>query len=167
MTDWKTLKHHNRTVLNERRVMVEVDVEPAYGQSAFEQHLPAGKSTVLIYESELAELERLTQTEEEKQNWAFAVRQYEAELERAVGRISDPTARAHAIGIFGKSPSSFFETVQPGGKRPFRSHRILQRDIDPPETIANVQANQFDNLAKVLAALIGQSQQQPQQSNKR
>jgi hypothetical protein len=161
MIDWKTL-NQNRTVRNERRVMVEVDVEPAYGQSAFEQHLPAGKSTILIYESELAELDRLTQTEDEKQNWTFAVRQYEAELERTVGRISDPTARQHAISIFGKSPSSFFETVQPGGKRPFKSHRILQREIDPPETIANVQANQFDKLASVLAALLGNQQTQPQ-----
>ena len=144
--------------------MVEIDVEPVFGQSAFCQQLPQGKSTVLIYESEIPELERLTQTEEEKQNWLFATRQFEAALEQKVGNIKDANARQHAIATFGQSPSSFFETVQPGGKRPFRSHRVIQRDIDPPETSANLQANQFEKLASVLAALLGN--QQPQQSHK-
>jgi hypothetical protein len=42
-----------------------------------------------------------------------------------------------------------------GGKRPFKSHRVLARDVPPPETPANLQANQMSELAKTLAQLLG------------
>jgi hypothetical protein len=160
--DWKSIAH-KAPARNERRVMVEVDVEPVNGQHEFCQNINHGKSTILIYESELATLERLTQTEDEQRDWAHAVRLYEAERDRRLAKIpaKDEHARQLAIDTMGQSPSSFFEMQHPGGKRPFKSHRVLARDIPPPETPANLQANQMGELAKALAQLIGLGQSQP------
>lgn len=160
--DWKSIPH-KAPARNERRVMVEVDVEPLNGQHEFCQIINHGKSVILIYESELPVLERLTQTEEEQRDWSHAVKQYEKERDRRLAKIPlhDEHARRLAVESMGQSPSSFFETVQPGGKRPFKSHRVLARDIPPPETPANLQANQMDNLVRALQALIGMGTQQP------
>jgi hypothetical protein len=159
--DWKSIQH-KAPARNERRVMVEVDVEPVNGQHEFCQPINHGKSVILIYESELPVLERLTQTEEEQRDWAYAVKQYEKERDRRLAKIPlhDELARRLVVESMGQSPSSFFETVQPGGKRPFKSHRVLARDIPPPETPANLQANQMSELAKTLAQLLGLVPQQ-------
>lgn len=162
--DWKSVDH-KAPVRNERRVMVEVDCEPCNGQYEFCQQIKAGKSVALLYESELPTLERLTQDDAERADWAAAERTYQAQFDAAVNRIpaKDAAARQHAADSFGASPSSFFESMRPGagGKRPFRSFRVLARDIPPPETPGNLQANQMSELAKTLAQLLGlQSQSQ-------
>lgn len=156
--NWQTIPH-KVPPRNEKRVLVEVDVEPANGTSEFCQHIPQGKSVVMLYESELKQLSKLTQDDEERALWSAAVTQYKAALQRHLASVKSERARELAEKEFGLSPSYFFAISRPGGLRPFRSFRVLERDIPAPETPANVQSSQLDRLAEALAKLIGAAQQ--------
>lgn len=162
MADWKNIKH-DVTIRNEPRAMVEVDVEPVDGQLAFEQHLKRGKQTILVYESQLAELERLTQTERDRVKWAAAVESYEAKLAHRLEGVRDERARERIREAFGESPASIMRDMDPKwtGMPPFRSSRVLERNVPPPETLANIQANQFGTLADVIAKAIAAASTQP------
>lgn len=156
--DWQSIPH-KVPPRNEKRVLVEVDVDPVNGASEFCQIIPQGKHVVLLYESELAQLEKLTQDDEEKRDWATAVKQYESALARHLEPIKDERARKLAEESFGFSPSYYFSVMRPGGKRPFRSFRVLERNIPAPETPSNLQDTQFERLTEVLAKLVGAAQQ--------
>jgi hypothetical protein len=160
--DWKNTKH-DVTPRNERRMFVEVDIEPAGGSTICGQRVPRGKSRILIYKSELASLEARTQSDDERALWATAVRSYEERRNAHLGRISDPEARKHADSEIGFSPSSIYHDLRGAGSRglpPVRSFRVLADDVPAPETPGNIQANQMSELAKTLAALLGLNQSQ-------
>lgn len=166
MHDWKQIEH-KVTIRNEPRLMVEVDVEPVDGCVTCEQNLKHGKQVILIYESELPKLESRTQTEQQKADWEAAKRQYESAFAQRVARIKDPAVIELERQRFGQSPSSFFEVTNPGGKPPIRSFKILSRDIPPPETPANLQANQMQYLADAFVRALSAAQQPAQASGKR
>jgi hypothetical protein len=154
--DWKSIKH-DVAPRNERRMLVEVDVETS-GSTICGQRVPNGKSRILIYKSELASLEARTQSDEERADWATAVKSFKERLAIRLNRIGDPEARRLAEETFGESPSSIYHGLRGDGSRglpPVRSFRVLLDDVQPPETPGNIQANQMSELAKTLAALLG------------
>jgi hypothetical protein len=158
--EWRSVPH-NVEPRNESRLLIEVDVHPVSGIAEFGQNIPHGKSQLLIYQSQVKQLEKLTQTAEQKSDWESAKRAFERALKKHVEPIKDPQARRAAEASYGQSPSSFYEDMRPGegGLPPIVSYRVVTSDIPAPETPANLQANQMQALAEAMRAAFAQSAQ--------
>lgn len=161
--NWRAIAHDVEP-RNESRLLIEVDVHPVSGIAEFGQNIPHGKSQLLIYQSQVKQLEKLTQTAEQKSDWESAKRAFERALKKHVDAIKDPAARRAAEASYGQSPSSFYEDMRPGegGLPPIVSYRIIASDIPAPETPANLQANQMQALAEAMRAAFASQMPAPQ-----
>jgi len=164
--DWRTIKH-TATPRNERRLLIEVDVWPSNGMAHFEQNFNHGKQHALIYASELERLQKLTQTDEHRAAWAHAERLNEGDLASKIRGLTNPQQIADAKARHGGSAAQYFCKSYPTGMPPVASFRVLDDSIPPPETQANLQANQMSDLVAALAKLVSMGQQQQPQPARR
>jgi hypothetical protein len=156
--DWRNVKHA-AAPRNERRILIEIDVEPSNGMANFEQNFVQGKQYALIYASELERLQKLTQTEEHRAAWKHAEKLDEGDLAAALRGLKDEKQIELARARHGGSAAAYFCKSYPTGMPPVRSFRVLDDNVPPPETTANLQANQMDALAATLAKLLNIGQQ--------
>ena len=166
---------HQVPARDEARLLIEVDVFPINGVSIGGQLAKHGKSRLVIYASELPEVEKRVATKAQIADWEDAVRVYEAALESyvdgAIGKrhspkwLNDPTgyenARKLAVGKYGDTtPSLEFARRHKGGRPPITSLSIIE-ELPAPTTQDNREAQRFEALISRFVDTLGKAVSQP------
>ena len=145
---------------NESRLLVRVEVIPSNGCDVGGQHVKRGTHDVIIYTSELAEVQSLVRTEQAKADFDRALKVFARKLEdlcRGLGNSTEhQIERQRRIDEFHESPYSIMaeDPAYRGGFGKLLSCTVLE-EVPAPPTVENLQATQFGKLGEVLAAAVG------------
>jgi hypothetical protein len=158
---------------DEKRVLVEVDVFPSNGTGIGGQHVKQGKHRVVLYQSDLEDLEAATASPQQIRDWDDAVASYEAQRERwvvgAVGKNDGSEQyrikRERALAQYGDTtPSLEFCRKHPLGRPPVTSWRVLAENLDAPDTDSNRESKRLEHLIGQLVDGLGKAVSQKQTS---
>jgi hypothetical protein len=142
---------------DEKRVLVEVDVFPSNGTGIGGQHVKQGKHRVVLYQSDLEDLEAATASPQQIRDWDDAVASYEAQPEQY--RIK----RERALAQYGDTtPSLEFCRKHPLGRPPVTSWRVLAENLDAPDTDSNRESKRLEHLIGQLVDGLGKAVSQKQ-----
>lgn len=171
-SDGKTYQHRV-PARDERRVLIEVEVTPTNGISIAGQHVRQGVSRVVVYESELPDIEARVASDEHKRAWADAVKTYQRQLDRFIlntvgkddGTEGWKLRREQAIKTFGETTVSLeYSRNFPGGLPPIARLTKVEQ-LKAPETETNRDATRLEGLVTKLVETLGKAMSVSQQSS--
>lgn len=170
--DGKTYKHPVPT-RDEKRWLIEVEVTPTNGIAIAGQHVRQGTSRLVVYETDLPDIEARVATDQHKSAWNAAVSTYNTALNRYItstigkddGSESYRLRKEQAAKMFGETtPSLEFSRNHAGGMPPIAKLTKLE-ELKAPETETNRDATRLEQLVTKLAETLGKAMAASQQSS--
>lgn len=171
-SDGKTYKHSVPT-RDEARVLIEVEVTPTNGIVIGGQHVRQGTHRLVVYETDLPDIEARVATDEHKRAWSEAIKTFNRALDRfvvsSVGKDDGSEAyrlrKEQAIKMFGDTTVSLeFSRNFPGGMPPIARLTKVEQ-LKAPETETNRDATRLEGLVTKLAETLGKAMAASQQSS--
>lgn len=170
--DGKTYKHPV-AARDEKRVLIEVEVTPTNGISIGGQHVRQGTHRLVVYETDLPDIEARVATDEHKAAWSAAVSTYNNALNRyitsTIGKDDKSEAyrlrKEQATKMFGETSVSLeFSRNHAGGMPPIAKLTKLE-ELKAPETETNRDATRLEGLVTKLVETLGKAMSVSQQSS--
>lgn len=170
--DGKTYKHSVPT-RDEERWLIEVEVTPTNGIAIAGQHVRHGTSRLVVYATDLPDIEARVATDQHKAAWSAAISTYNTALNRYIvssigkddGSESYRLRKEQATKMFGETTVSLeFSRNYPAGMPPIAKLTKLEQ-LKAPETETNRDATRLEGLVTKLAETLGKAMAASQQSS--